>query len=629
MQPTLLRPSRGEQARGGALISEDKIAEIRDRAPIADVIGNYVALKKSGNSLKGLCPFHNEKTPSFYVHPNRGFYHCFGCKASGDVFSFLMHVEGKTFPEVARDLAEQTGVQLPVYDPQREAEHQRHRKEHERLASLMEAATEFYCNQLREHPDAGIARAELEKRGISDQAVRDFRLGYAPHGWDSLVRFLERAGSSPADAEAVGLIVSRRSGRGHYDRFRHRLMFPIADVHGQVVAFSGRALEPAPSMEAQKEPPAKYLNSPENPLYRKGEVLYGLHEGRVEIRREDSTILCEGNFDLVALHQAGFANAVAPMGTAFTEAHARLIKRFATTLFLLFDGDRAGRKAVREAYAVLNKAGLSAHAVTLPEGSDPDSFLREHGTDALRARVTNAPTIIEYLIDDAARRVEPNPRAKAESIAKLGPILAGVESPIERGLYVERVARKFGITDLALVRRELRRGLGRGNARRHTPPDAVQQDIAPRVSELQSKLISALIDQPALIQEEEARKLPSLLTNKDLRAIFDSILRMVDSQGSLEVTALLEELHGNQLRPWLQERLAVQRHSLEEARQIVCDGLPLLQQQNIERELPLLQQRIVEARRVGDDALAAGLTQEFVELSRSAHKLKQANAKQR
>jgi len=611
------------------LISEDKIAEIRDRAPIADVIGNYVALKKSGNSLRGLCPFHNEKTPSFYVHPNRGFYHCFGCKASGDVFSFLMHVEGKTFPEVARDLAEQTGVQLPVYDPQREAEHQRHKKESERLALLMEAATEFYCDQLREHPDAGIARAELAKRGISDESVRNFRLGYAPHGWDSLVRFFERAGSSPADAEAVGLIMSRRSGRGHYDRFRHRLMFPIADVHGKVVAFSGRALEPAPSMEAQKEPPAKYLNSPESPLYHKGEVLYGLHEGRVEIRREDSTILCEGNFDLVALHQAGFTNAVAPMGTAFTEAHAKLIKRFATKLFLLFDGDQAGRKAVREAYGVLNKVGLSAHAVTLPQGSDPDSFLREQGTDALRARVTNAPTIIEYLIDDAAGRVEPNPRAKAEAIAKLGPILARVESPIERGLYVERVARKFGITDLALVRRELRRGLGRGNERRRTARDAVQQDIAPRVSELQSKLISALIDQPTLIQGDEAQKLPSLLTNKDLRAIFDSILRMVDSQGSLEVTALLEELQSNQLRPWLEEQLAVQRHSLEEARQIVCDGLPLLEQRNIERELPLLQQRIVEARRVGDDALAAGLTQEFVELSRSAHRLKQTNPKQR
>jgi DNA primase len=611
------------------LISEDKIAEIRDRSPIADAIGNYVALKKSGNSLKGLCPFHNEKTPSFYVHPNRGFYHCFGCKASGDVFSFLMHVEGKTFPEVARDLAEQTGVLLPVYDAQREAEHQRHKKESERLTSLMDAATDFYSDQLHEHPDAGIARAELAKRGISDESVRNFRLGYAPHGWDSLVRFVEGTGSSPADAEAVGLIVSRRSGSGHYDRFRHRLMFPIADVHGKVVAFSGRALEPAPSMEAQQEPPAKYLNSPENSLYHKGEVLYGLHEGRVEIRREDSTILCEGNFDLVALHQAGFKNAVAPMGTAFTEAHAKLIKRFATKVFLLFDGDQAGRKAVHEAYRVLNKASLSAHVVALPQGADPDSFLREQGADTLRVRVTNAPTIIEYLIDDASGRVEPNPHAKAEAIAQFGPILAGVQSPIERGLYVERVARKFGITDLALVRRELRRGLGRGNERRRTARDAVQQRIAPVLSELQSELISVLLDQPTLVRDEATQKLPSLLTNKDLRAIFESILRMVDRQGSLEVMALLTELQDSELRPWLEEQLAVQRHSLEEARQIFCDGLPLLEQQNIERELPQLQQRIVEARRVGDDALAAGLTQEFVELSRSAHKLKQANAKQR
>ena len=163
------------------MISEDKIAEIRDRIPIAEVIGNYVALKKSGNSLKGLCPFHNEKTPSFYVHPSRGFYHCFGCKASGDVFSFLMHVEGKTFPEIARDLAEQTGVQLPVYDPQREAEFQRNKKQSDRLASLMEKATDFYCAQLHEHPDGGIARNEFSERGISEESARKFRLGYAPH----------------------------------------------------------------------------------------------------------------------------------------------------------------------------------------------------------------------------------------------------------------------------------------------------------------------------------------------------------------------------------------------------------------------------------------------------------------
>ncbi|MEM9731342.1 MAG: toprim domain-containing protein [Myxococcota bacterium] len=358
-------------------------------------------------------------------------------------------------------------------------------------------------------------------------------------------------------------------------------------------------------------------------------MLYGLHQGRVDIRRQESVLLCEGNFDLVALHQAGFTNAVAPMGTAFTEAHARLVKRFAARVFMLFDGDEAGRKAVREAYGVLQKAGLASHVVTLPPGADPDSFLREQGVDALRARVDNAPTIIEYLIDDAASRVAPNPHEKADAIAKLGPILARVESPIERGLYVERVGRKFEIRDLALVRRELRRGLSPGDARRTTRRDAVQQRIAPVVSELQSKLIALLIDQPSLVQLEEVEKLPGLLTNKDLRAIFDSILRMVDRHGSLDAPALLEELQSNPLRPWLEEHLAVQRHDVEDARQILCEGLPRLEQQNIERELPRLQQRIVEARRVGDDALAAGLTQEFVELSRSAHKLKQQSAKQR
>ena len=611
------------------MIPDDIVAEIRERAAIDEIIGDYVTLKKSGASLKGLCPFHNEKTPSFHVHPNRGFYHCFGCKASGDVFSFLMHVEGKAFPEVVRDLAERVGVELPAYDRQRDAEHQRHKKESERLALAMEAATEFYRTQLRDHPHAEIARAELAARGVSDESVARFRLGYAPAGWDALVRHLERVGASPVDAEAVGLIVPRRSGRGHYDRFRHRLMFPIADLHGRVVAFSGRALEFGPAMEAPKEPPAKYLNSPENRLYHKGEVLYGLHEGRVAIRREESAVLCEGNFDLVALHQAGVANAVAPMGTAFTEAQARLLKRFAPTIVFLFDGDEAGRKAVREAYSILIKVGLSGRVGSLPEGSDPDTFLRNQGVDGLRARVANAPTIIEHLIDDAALRVEPNPHAKAEAIAKLGPILARVESPIERGLYVERVGRKFEITDLALVRRELRRGLGIRNERRRTPRDAVQQPVAPKVSELQSKLISLVIDHPILVREAEAQRLRRLLTNKDLRAIFDSIQRMVDRQGSIEVTALLDEQQDNALRPWLEAQLVVQRHSFEEAHRILNEALPRLEQQNIERELPQLQRRIVEARRIGDDALATGLTRELEERVQSVHKLKQENAKQR
>lgn len=611
------------------MIPEDKIAEIRERAPIAEIIGEYVNLKKSGTSLKGLCPFHNEKTPSFYVHPHRGFYHCFGCKASGDVFSFLMQVEARTFPEVARELAERTGVQLPSYDPERETERQRGKQRTERFARLMDAACDFFAGQLHEHPDAGIPRGMLTERGIDHGSIEAFRLGYAPHGWDGLLRFLERGGWSPEDAEQVGLIASRRSGRGHYDRFRHRLVFPITDLQGRVVAFSGRALPAAPSMEAARETPAKYVNSPESPLYRKGQVLYGLYEGRVAIRREEVAILCEGNFDLVALHQAGFTNAVAPMGTALTEGHAKLLRRFAPTVVLLFDGDEAGRKAVREAYGLLQKVGVDAEVATLPEGTDPDSFIRKQGAEALGALLSNAPTVVEFLIDDAAARAGSNTHAKAETIVGLGPILARVESPIERRAYVERIARRFEVNDIDLVKRELRRGLRGVRNQTSRTRDAVQQSGVKSVSQLQLKLISVLIDQPTLITEKHAEKLAKLLTSQDLRAIFDTILRMVDRHGSLDATALLDDLQANPLRPWVEAKLAIEEHSLAEARTILIDGVPRLEQQHIERELPKLQRRIVEARRTGDEALAAGLTREYVELFQSAHKLKQASTKQR
>ena len=603
------------------MIPEETIALIRERTPIEELVGEHVALKKSGASYRGLCPFHNEKTPSFYVHPHRGFYHCFGCRASGDVFSFAMHVEGKTFPEVARLLADRVGVELPVLDAEAEAAQGRARKYKDRLASLMDAVTEFYVRQLRSHPHAALARAELARRGVSKEAAKTFRLGYAPSGWDTTIAFLDEQGWSPADAEAVGLIVPRRTKQGHYDRFRHRLMFPITDLHGRVAAFSGRALD-APPGEQAEESTAKYINSPEGPLYTKGEMLFGLHEARVSIRREGFALLCEGNFDLLALHQAGFNQAVAPLGTAFTETQARLLRRFCDKVVLLFDGDAAGKKAVVEAYPLVHDAGLSARVVNLPPEVDPDGFLRSEGAEALRTRLDHASAMEEYLIDEAAARAGGDAHAKAVEIGGLGPILAAVESPIERRLYVERVARKFEISDFDAVRRELRRGLG-GRSQRKSKAANPTKEVAPR--ELQSKLISVLLDHPDLIRTAEAQELSELLTSADLRAIFQSILRMVDTRGGIDAVALLAALEANSLRPWVEARLVVQECTRDEAEKILRAGVPRLAQQNIERELPRLQQRIVEARRVGDDTLAAGLTQEFVALSRSAHKLKQGS----
>lgn len=610
------------------MIPEDKVREIRERNDVKALVGEYVDLKRIGASFRGLCPFHSEKTPSFYVHPARQFYHCFGCHASGDVISFLMQLEGRSFPEAVRTLADRAGIELPVLDAEDDAEHRRQRERTERLAALMDAATGFYVRQLAEHPLGDMARAELERRGIGPEATERFRLGYAPHGWDALVRFLADGGWSPADAEAVGLIVPRRSGDGFYDRFRHRLQFPIADAHGRVVAFSGRILDPPPGADTDREPGAKYVNSPEGPLYRKGEVLYGLHEGRVQIRREGWAVVCEGNFDLVALHQAGVANSVAPMGTALTEKHAKLLRRYTEQVVLLFDGDAAGSKAVRAAFPVLAREALTVRVASLPRGADPDSYVREHGADALIERVQGAPGIVEHLIDEAAASSLGDAAATGRAIEELGPVIATVGSPVEIQLYVERVARKFGLTDVQAVKRQLRRGVRAARGGRRDPEprpsaDAPRGDPPGDLPALQCELVGVFFDVPDLFASESAKEVEELLTSPDLRAIFQTTSRMVESRGRVDAPALLTELSGNPAAPWLEERLAVQKYDGGGAQRALRDGVPRLARQNIELELPRLQQRILEARRLGDEERATKLTQEHVALFRSAKRLMQ------
>jgi DNA primase len=482
-----------------------------------------------------------------------------------------------------------------------------------------------------------MARVSLEARAIAAETAAQFRLGYAPAEWDGLARFLDRRGASLEDAAELGLIVPRRSGKGYYDRFRHRLMFPIADVHGRIIAFSGRALPTPPGEAPPEEPPAKYINSPEGPLYKKGEVLYGLHEGRVEIRRRGVALLCEGNFDLVALHQAGFPHAIAPMGTAFTESHARLLRRFAERALLLFDGDAAGRRAVRAAYPLLQKVGVSAQVVELPTADDPDSFLRSQGAERLQDRLANAPAVVPYLIDRAAADAAGDPQAKAQAIAELGPLLLAVENPVEIPLYVEKIARKFGITDLGAVRRQLQQGARRARnpARADEKPTAAEpsgvrkppaQPFVP--PPLQAELFCVILDNPELFPTDEAKNLSELLTNPDLRAIFQATSRMVERRGVIDGPELMRALEGNPAAAWLEGRLARQdRQDLGGAKQILRDGIPRLAQQNIERELPRVSSLVLDARRTGDEALATALTQELVELTRTAHKLKQGSTK--
>jgi DNA primase len=602
------------------VFGEDVIRKVRDSVDVVSLIGEYVALKRSGASFKGLCPFHSEKSPSFYVHPQRQFFHCFGCQASGDVISFIQRLEGLSFVESVRRLAERGSVELPSTDAREDAAIRQASQRRGRLVAITEAAAGYYLKMLAEHPLGSMARHELEKRNVSPETAATYRLGYAPNGWDGLAKFLAQKGYSPAEAEEVGLIVPRKSGDGHYDRFRHRLMFPIADLQGHIVAFSGRALDTPPGEQPPDEAPAKYINSPEGPLYKKGELLFGAHEARVELRREGEALLAEGNFDVVALHQAGFKNVVAPLGTAFTPMQAKLLRRFVAKVTLVFDGDRAGKKAVLNAYPLLAESALPTKVITLPGGDDPDSFLRKRGVEAFKTLHAAAPSIVDHLIESAAAEAGSDPAARAAAIESLGPVLARIESAVERGLYVERVAQAFQVADLAAVRRALNQGVrGKGAPRRSglEPKASELAAAAPPVflPDIECATVGVLLDQPKLLGSDGGEGIASLLSTTQLRALVHSLARMIEEVGVVDGPTLIVEAPEG-VRAWLAGRLATQEVDPQDAEAYLASCLATLRRNDNKRLRDDLERRAREAARAGDVDTLTRLTRELADLAK-------------
>ena len=615
------------------MIADELISEIRDRTDIVALIGEFVELKQRGANHIGLCPFHSEKTPSFNVRRDRQFFHCFGCQESGDALAFLMRLEGLNFPQAARALADRAGIEIREADDREEALRRRERQQLERLQAVTEAAAAFYVAQLESQPASGAnlgpARKELADRSVNDDTAARFRLGYAPAVWDALAKHLTQKGHSIADAEALGLVLKRRDGRGHYDRFRHRLMFPISDLQGKVVAFSGRLLAPLDPNDPRPTQEPKYVNSPESAIYKKGALLFGLHQARVEIRRNGWAVLCEGNFDLVALHQAGFGNAVAPLGTAFTEVQAKQLRRFAQRVTLMFDADNAGRKAALAAYPLLRACELEGRVARLPDGLDPDSYIRTCGVNALRAQVNTAKGLLEFLIDATAERVGPETEHRATAISELGPVIAAAENPAKMELYIQRIAQRFATADQPLpnnvVRELLRQGVR--NAAKPGPNVRSTTKVAPapsrvKLPQLQSELLGALLDKPALFRSQYAENVKELLTASDLQSIFSAAAAQVAERGTLEAPRLLAHLSGNAALGWLQERLSLEAYSDDaSAEEVLRRGIPLLAKESIERELPQLAQRAQLARQRGDESEARALTQQREELFKHAGRI--------
>ncbi|GLI38433.1 DNA primase [Geobacter hydrogenophilus] len=425
-----------------SLIPDDKIREVRERASILEVVSDYVSLRKSGANYQGLCPFHGEKTPSFNVNPARGIFHCFGCGVGGNAITFIARMEGLSFPEAVKFLAKRVGVEIE--DRPVSAAEKRRLDEREELHGIMELAVGLYREALERSEEGGAARRYLEGRGVDRATAEAYRLGFAPDRWDFLARHLQHRSVPLELAEKLGL-VRRRDGGGFYDTFRNRLLFTITDIHGRAIGFGGRVLD---------DSLPKYINSPESPIYHKSEVLFGVSLAKGAMRETASAIVVEGYFDHLALFQAGVRNVVATCGTALTEGHIKLLKRYAGKAYTLFDADSAGRKATLRAMDLCLDAGFPAHVVELTAGEDPDSFIRKEGAEAFSARLAKARPVVDYFFRQLVRDEDTGTvEGKVKVIDEMAPRLARVSNAIERELYAREISRVLGVDVRSLARK--------------------------------------------------------------------------------------------------------------------------------------------------------------------------------
>lgn len=425
------------------IIPDEKIAEVRERAGIVEVISDYISLRKSGANYQGLCPFHGEKTPSFNVNPGRGIFHCFGCGVGGNAITFVMKMEGLTFPEAVKLLAKRVGVE--IQERQLSVAEKRRLDDKGRDLRILSLAAGYYSTVLQQGADGEPGRRYLAKRGIESSLVPSYRLGYASDKWDGLTLFLKQHGVPLEQVEKLGLIKRKSSGSGYFDLFRNRLLFTIANVHGEAIGFGGRVLD---------DSLPKYINSPESALYAKSEVLFGIDLARQAMREERRAIIVEGYFDHLALFRAGIKNVVATCGTALTAGHLQVLKRYAEKIYLLFDGDAAGRKATLRAMELLLAEKVPCFVIEMPKGDDPDSYLASHSADAFKALADSARPAPDYFLRQLVAQEDIATVAGKKSVAdQFKPVLLQIADPLERDLYVKELSRLIGV-DARMLRTE-------------------------------------------------------------------------------------------------------------------------------------------------------------------------------
>ena len=470
----------------------DTVQQIKDRLSIVDVISQYVKLERSGQNFRTRCPFHAERTPSFFVSPERGTYHCFGCNLGGDIFSFVEQIEGLDFKGALKVLAEKAGVPLVYERPEK-------KDERDRLFELLEAATIFYTSRLSEP-----AKKYLKERGLDDEMIRLFRLGRAGEAWSDASEYFRE--KKFTDKEIIDAGLAKKGDRGLIDKFRNRIMFPIADSAGRVVGFSGRIFGENVSPEAPK-----YLNSPETPLFRKSRILYGFDKAKQAMRKHSCAVLVEGQMDLLASHQAGWANTVAVSGTAFTPEHGALIRRMTDNLVIALDPDEAGFKAAARAARAALQGGLNVKVAQLPTGLDPADLVQKEGKDAWSKAIRESKDIIVFLLDVLESKSKDKDAFRRSVEAIVLPFLSDVPSPIARESYVREIAARLSVSESAV---------SEALAKMPTAPESASSDAAPpeatRLSDRARQALSILLWQ-------EAQKKPEIDVEKYKQAFAEAV----------------------------------------------------------------------------------------------------------
>jgi DNA primase len=533
-----------------ASIATETIEQIAAANDIVDVIGSYFPLRRAGGNFKALCPFHQEKTPSFHVNPQRQTFHCFGCGVGGTVFRFVMDYEHIDFPAAVRKLGARVGITV-VEERSPGGDEDRQHEVRRSLLQLHAEAAEWFHDNLLKKEFAEPARDYLRKRGIDRTVARSWQIGYAPEGWDTFLKWALEHGYERRQILTSGLVKLRDEDKALgdvYDRFRGRIMFPICNDVGEVIAFSGRILQ----KEAEA---AKYINSPETPLFRKGNILFGLHKTKRSLIDADSAIVCEGQLDLITLFEAGITNVVAPQGTAFTESQARVLKRFVNEVVLCFDADAAGRKAAERSLDALLQNDLIVRVTEMPAGEDPDSLVRKDGREKFEARIGAARNFFDYWIERETAATDLNSLGKKmELVRSLAGTVSHVRDPLMRGEVVRKVTARLGVSTAEFE--HLLSAPGRPGAASVTRPPS-NPVAAPR-HDIAMLCLLALRDESAaaFLKEQDWRETLAETPNAELLAkVLAGDVRPSDSASLNAFMVTLSPAEESVVSSWLMQKL--------------------------------------------------------------------------